>query len=136
MLVTEERKKNFDFASPTCEAVTVYATKKGAPIKTADDLVGKVVGAETGRAMLADLKSFNEELKNPAGGPVAFFNRVSLVDPKTKERLLPVFYSDNYVSVLPGESKTITLDYTPKAGVTPEVSVRGWNLTEKNYPVK
>jgi len=75
-------------------------------------------------------------LKNPAGGPVAFFNRVSLVDPKTKERLLPVFYSDNYVSVLPGESKTITLDYTPKAGVTPEVSVRGWNLTEKNYPVK
>lgn len=75
-------------------------------------------------------------LKNPAGGPVAFFNRVSLVDPKTKERLLPVFYSDNYVSVLPGESKTITLDYTPRAGVTPEVSVRGWNLTEKNYPVK
>ncbi|HEY1213385.1 MAG TPA: hypothetical protein VGE93_07100, partial [Bryobacteraceae bacterium] len=75
-------------------------------------------------------------LKNPAGGPVAFFNRVSLVDPKTKERLLPVFYSDNYISVLPGETKTITLDYTPKSGVTPVVSVRGWNLQEKNYPVK
>ena len=68
VLVTEERKKNFDFASPTCEAVTVYATKKGAPIKTADDLVGKVVGAETGSAMLADLKSFNEELKKKHGG--------------------------------------------------------------------
>ncbi|HEY4337735.1 MAG TPA: glycoside hydrolase family 2 TIM barrel-domain containing protein [Puia sp.] len=75
-------------------------------------------------------------LKNPAGAPVAFFNRVSLVDPKTKERLLPVFYSDNYVSVLPGETKTLTLDYTPKAGITPVVSVRGWNLEEKTYPVK
>jgi len=75
-------------------------------------------------------------LKNPAGSAVAFFNRVSLVDPKTKERLLPVFYSDNYISVLPGESKTVTLDYTPKTGVTPVVSVRGWNLQEKLYPVK
>lgn len=75
-------------------------------------------------------------LKNPAGGPVAFFNRISLVDPTTKQRLLPVFYSDNYVSVLPGESKTITLDYTPKPGVTPQVSVRGWNVAEKSYPVK
>ncbi|GGA81400.1 glycoside hydrolase family 2 protein [Puia dinghuensis] len=75
-------------------------------------------------------------LKNPAGGPVAFFNRVSLIDPGTKQRLLPVFYSDNYVSVLPGESKTITLDYTPKPGVTPQVSVRGWNLAEKTYPIK
>ncbi|GGD73868.1 hypothetical protein GCM10010985_30360 [Caballeronia grimmiae] len=68
VLVTEERKKIFDFASPTCEAVTVYATKKGSPIKTADDLVGKVVGAETGSAMLTDLKSFNEELKKKHGG--------------------------------------------------------------------
>ncbi|WP_250536383.1 transporter substrate-binding domain-containing protein [Caballeronia sp. AZ10_KS36] len=68
VLVTEERKKNFDFASPTCEAVTMYATKKGSSIKTTDDLVGKVVGAETGSAMLADLKQFNEELKKKHGG--------------------------------------------------------------------
>ena len=74
-------------------------------------------------------------LRNPAGGPVAFFNRISLVDPATKQRLLPVFYSDNYVSVLPGESKTITLDYSPKPGVTPQVSVSGWNKEEKLYPV-
>ena len=74
-------------------------------------------------------------LRNPAGGPVAFFNRISLVDPTTKKRLLPVFYSDNYVSVLPGESKTITLDYTPKPGIIPQVSVSGWNKEEKLYPV-
>ena len=75
-------------------------------------------------------------LRNPAGGPVAFFNRISLVDPNTKKRLLPTFYSDNYVSVLPGESKTITLDYTPKPGADkPMVSVRGWNMEEKTFPV-
>jgi hypothetical protein len=77
------------------------------------------------------------KLRNPADGPVAFFNRISLVDPGTKQRILPVFYSDNYVSVLPGESKTITLEYTPRAGApAPQVSVRGWNVEEKTYPVK
>ena len=75
-------------------------------------------------------------LRNPAGGPVAFFNRISLVDPGTKQRILPVFYSDNYISVLPGESQTITLDYTPVAGSAPPlVSVRGWNVKAKEYPV-
>jgi hypothetical protein len=72
-------------------------------------------------------------LRNPANGPVAFFNRVSLVDTKTKQRLLPVFYSDNYFSILPGESKTVTLDYTPHTGETPMVSVRGWNVEEQFY---
>jgi mannosylglycoprotein endo-beta-mannosidase len=76
-------------------------------------------------------------LRNPADGPLAFFNRVSLVDPTTKQRLLPVFYSDNYISILPGESKTITLDYTPHPGSPgPLVSVRGWNTAEQFYPVK
>jgi hypothetical protein len=76
---------------------------------------------------------FTVTLRNPAGGPVAFFNRVSLVDAKTKQRLLPVFYSDNYFSVLPGESKTIIVDYTPQKGETPMVSVRGWNVEEQYY---
>jgi len=68
-------------------------------------------------------------LRNPAGGPVAFFNRVSLVDPVTKKRVLPVFYSDNYVSVLPGEEKVITMEYNSAPGQNvPVVSVEGWNV--------
>jgi beta-galactosidase/beta-glucuronidase len=68
-------------------------------------------------------------LRNPAGNPVAFFNRISLVDPSTKKRVLPVFYSDNYVSVLPGENRTITMEYHPTPGqAAPQVSVEGWNV--------
>ncbi len=66
-------------------------------------------------------------LTNPSGKPVAFFNRISLIDSVTKNRILPTFYSDNYISVLPGESKTITLDYTPADNVKPIVEVEGWN---------
>jgi hypothetical protein len=68
-------------------------------------------------------------LRNAAGGPVAFFNRIALVDPVTKKRVLPVFYSDNYVSVLPGEEKIITMEYHPVPGQpVPVVSVEGWNV--------
>jgi len=72
-------------------------------------------------------------ITNPPGGAVAFFNRISLVNPKTKQRILPVFYSDNYFSILPGESRTITMDYTPQNGETPQVSLRGWNVEEAFY---
>jgi hypothetical protein len=70
-------------------------------------------------------------LTNPGNAPVAFFNRLSLVDANHK-RLLPVFYSDNYISVLPGEHKTITMDYDTKQYVqSPAVSISGWNKKEE-----
>jgi hypothetical protein len=53
-------------------------------------------------------------LKNDENNPVAFFNRVALVNSTTGERILPTFFSDNYVSVLPGESKTIVVEYPEK----------------------
>ncbi|OUJ74198.1 glycoside hydrolase family 2 protein [Hymenobacter crusticola] len=75
-------------------------------------------------------------LTNPANAPVAFFNRLALVNPKTQKRILPVFYTDNYVSVLPGESKTVVMDYTPTSDVTaPVVSVEGWNVEKQLLPV-
>jgi len=71
-------------------------------------------------------------LTNPPNGPLAFFNRVSLVDGSTRKRILPVFYSDNYISVLPGEKKTIRMEYEPKPGQERlQVSVSGWNVPEQ-----
>ena len=68
VLVTDDRKKAFDFTTPTCESTTFYATKKGSSIKSPEDLIGKVVGAETGSAMLGDLRAFDAELKQKHGG--------------------------------------------------------------------
>ncbi len=68
-------------------------------------------------------------ISNPKGGPVAFFNRLSAVDAVTHKRLLPVFYSNNYVSVLPGETKTVTIDFSQaKSKAQPLVAVEGWNV--------
>ena len=75
-------------------------------------------------------------LINPSSNPVAFFNRLSLVDPQTKKRILPVFYDNNYVSVLPGEKKTVTLEFTENKNINPVVSIEGWNVAEQLLEVK
>ncbi|MEO8414157.1 MAG: glycoside hydrolase family 2 TIM barrel-domain containing protein [Ginsengibacter sp.] len=71
-------------------------------------------------------------INNPKDNPVAFFNRLSVVNATTKQRILPVFYSDNYMSVLPGEQKRITIDYAPGARENAMVELYGWNV-EKQY---
>lgn len=67
---------------------------------------------------------------NPEDGPVAFFNRVSLLDAKTGERILPAFYDDNYISVVPGATKKVIVEYTPRQNTALKVSVKGWNVNE------
>lgn len=41
---------------------------------------------------------------------VAFANRLRLVNRATRERVLPIFMNDNYVTLLPGEEKVITFE--------------------------
>jgi hypothetical protein len=71
-------------------------------------------------------------IENPAGGPLAFFLRIALVSGKSRERILPVFYRDNYVSVAPGEKQTLSIEHSPQvssAGAL--VSISGWNIDEE-----
>lgn len=68
VLVTTARKATFDFTTPTAQTATYFATKKGSPLVNADDLIGKVVGAETGSAMLTDLQAFDAKLKAKGKG--------------------------------------------------------------------
>ena len=50
---------------------------------------------------------------------------------KSGERILPVYYSDNYISLVPTESKTITIDTadTNLNGQEALIVVDGWNVT-------
>ncbi|MHA6718715.1 glycosyl hydrolase 2 galactose-binding domain-containing protein [Sphingomonas sp. RS6] len=54
--------------------------------------------------------------------------KLTLVDGEGK-RILPAYYSDNYVSLLPGERRTVTVRY-PASDETapPHLTLRGWNV--------
>ena len=66
----------------------------------------------------------NVKLNNSSDKPVLEV-KLTLVD-QLGNRILPAYYSDNYVSLMPGETRTVTIDYTSK--VAPSVNVRGWNV--------
>jgi hypothetical protein len=43
---------------------------------------------------------------------ISFFNRIKVFDKKTGRRILPVHYSDNYVTLMPGDRREIGLEFT------------------------
>ena len=51
--------------------------------------------------------SFEVTVLNPTD-KIAFFVDFMLVEDKTNEPILPVFWSDNYISLLPGEQRVLT----------------------------
>jgi Exo-beta-D-glucosaminidase Ig-fold domain/Glycosyl hydrolases family 2/Glycosyl hydrolases family 2, sugar binding domain len=71
-------------------------------------------------------------LTNPTKN-VAVMAHVQLRNQRTNARVLPIFYTDNYVSLLPGESKTITIEAAAKdlGSDRPLVVLDGWNVTTK-----
>jgi exo-1,4-beta-D-glucosaminidase len=68
------------------------------------------------------------------GKVVAFFVHVRALKNKNGDDILPVIFSDNYISLAPGERRTITCSYENKDAVhaTPYIVVSGWNLDTNN----
>ena len=71
------------------------------------------------------------ELRN-TGTSAALATKLTLLNAANGSRILPAYYSDNYVSLLPGESREIEIEYPAKStnGVA-QVALRGWNLTKQ-----
>jgi beta-galactosidase/beta-glucuronidase len=61
--------------------------------------------------------------------------KLTLVDAAGK-RILPAYYSDNYVALLPGETKTITVRYPATVSGAPALTLRGWNVAEAPVEVR
>ncbi|MFD0942093.1 glycoside hydrolase family 2 protein [Pedobacter boryungensis] len=68
------------------------------------------------------------KLTAPSNQPVAFFTRIALIDRQTNKRILPTFYSDNYVSIMPGTSKILSIDCNNVDLNNCEIEVYGWNV--------
>jgi exo-1,4-beta-D-glucosaminidase len=64
------------------------------------------------------------------GKTVAFFVHVRVLKEKNADDILPVIFSDNYISLAPGESRTIECSYENKdaGNGTPYLLTTAWNL--------
>ncbi|HTC76421.1 MAG TPA: glycoside hydrolase family 2 TIM barrel-domain containing protein [Edaphobacter sp.] len=72
---------------------------------------------------------FDVTLHNP-GAQIALMAHLQLRRKGSGERVLPVYYRDNYVSLVPNESRTITIEAATSdlKGEEAVVLVDGWNI--------
>jgi hypothetical protein len=71
---------------------------------------------------------YTVKLSNNSSAP-AVQTRIRTISSATGKDILPAFYSDNYFSLMPGESKTVTVEFNPKylEGGRPVFELSGWN---------
>jgi beta-galactosidase/beta-glucuronidase len=69
------------------------------------------------------------ELINNTSHP-ALMVKLKVVRIKSRERILPVIFSDNFVSLMPGEKRTITMELedADTRGEKPDVAIEGFNI--------
>jgi exo-1,4-beta-D-glucosaminidase len=71
-----------------------------------------------------------EVLITNSGTNIAFFIELQLIGEKSREVVLPVFWEDNYISLQPGESRTLKVRYST-ANLQKDhaaLVVSGWNV--------
>lgn len=75
----------------------------------------------------------NVVLKNTSSAP-ALMIRVNVVGENDDEQFLPVFYSDNYFSLLAGEEKEITVHWkdADTQGESPRIVITGYNVVHED----
>ncbi|MEU1202118.1 discoidin domain-containing protein [Streptomyces sp. NPDC005813] len=82
----------------------------------------------TGVSGTGDRRKLTATIRN-RGSAVAAMVRLSLLDDKGGARVLPTLYEDNYLWLLPGESRTITVSWPAEALASsrPALRVEGYN---------
>ena len=70
---------------------------------------------------------------NNSSDKIAFFTEMRILDKKSRESILPVIWSDNYITLLPKESKTYTATIKNKHLNNKKVDFvfKGWNTDSK-----
>jgi len=85
--------------------------------------------AATGVERRGDRWILTTDLRNGSAQP-ALMVRLKAVREKTGDRILPAIYSDNYVSLMPGERRTIRTDVADRdtRGEHPRMAIEGFNV--------
>jgi exo-1,4-beta-D-glucosaminidase len=122
---------------PTKKDVMNYAATEWfvTPIKEFADLTAlNKLPPATLKVVSAFEQTENEQqarvtLQNPSD-KIAFFVNLSVVGRQSGRAVLPIYWEDNDVTLLPGESKTLTATFSPAdlQGEEPVLRVDGWNV--------
>ena len=118
-------------------------TYKYTPVSSYEDLsalqnLSKVkLDVEGSRATAADGPVVHLTVKNPSDH-LAFQVRFGIQKSGQAVEILPVFWDDNYIELMPGESREISARYLSTSDVSDplELTVAGWNIESTTIQLK
>jgi exo-1,4-beta-D-glucosaminidase len=126
---------------------SVYDWTKGSdpyvPVSSYEDLTALGALPSAGKmGVSADVEGGAEgplvhvKLENPSDR-LAFQIHLGIHRQKEGMEILPVLWEDNYVELMPGESREITARFPTPGTLTgdPELSVTGWNIAPTTLPL-
>lgn len=131
---------NFYWLSPqTDELNWARSTWYYTPQKTYADFTGLADLPKAALEVTPRYEQAGEEgtarvsVRNPTPN-LAFMVRFKVTKPDGEE-ILPVYWNDNYISLMPGEEREITAGYSVRdlGEAAPGLMVEGWNVHTKTY---
>ncbi len=70
------------------------------------------------------------------GTSAALANKLTLLNAADGTRILPAYLSDNYFSLLPGETREVEIEYPASAATgLAQLGLRGWNLATQTLSI-
>jgi hypothetical protein len=129
-------KLTLERASKTISENFYWGSVDGRSCKALANLPSVTLSARARRSQTGGTLRFAVSLSNRTG-TVAPAIRLKVQREVSGQRVLPVFYSDNYFALLPGETKIVTLEFAARslAGEAPRIVVEGWNIPSRPIPV-
>ncbi len=78
---------------------------------------------------------YQVQVTNPANAPtVAFMVWLRLQGSADSKPIRPTFYDDNFFALLPGESRSISIEYSTNINTTAtKLIIDGWNVARQQY---
>jgi archaellum component FlaF (FlaF/FlaG flagellin family) len=86
------------------------------------------------QAQRAESGRIDITLENQGSAPV-LNAKVTVLDAEG-DRVLPAYYSDNYIALMPGEIRTIEVRCPPGGRQCERVALRGWDADSRNVAIE
>ena len=119
------KEETLDYEADLGEFAYHTPSKEYADLTLLNKLPKVNLDVNTKHENLDDEQKITIELENNTD-KIAFLINLKLVEKESGEIILPVFWEDNFISLLSGEKRTLSVSW--KSDVEAEVKVEGWNI--------
>ena len=123
------KKDKMDYETEVTPWTYYTPSKQYADFKELNELPNVELETDVEVTQQSDGKTMTVEVSNESGN-TAFFTEFVLKNERNDNVITPVFWSDNFITLFPGETRELEVNVSTTKDL--KLDVRGWNIPHKN----